>query len=184
MLKRALPILEFRDPFPENLRAPYSVEYISDFALVRFFEPIQTGINRDALYIVERNYTINYKLKGDPTPHSITVPAGMLTDLASVPRILRWFLGRVGPHLEAAIVHDFLYAAVRWGKEIKNNKHKRKFADQIFLVGMREAGINPIKAWTIYLAVRAFGRIFGVDDNHDNDFLDTRDPDVKARLHL
>ena len=81
----------------------------------------------------------------------------MLTDLTSVPRLARWFISRVGRHLEATIVHDFLYIA--W-QDLENQpideKHRR-FADNLLFVAMKAADVNWLKIWVVYLAVRAFG---------------------------
>ena len=50
-------------------------------------------------------------------------PAGMLTDLATS----RWFtkpvLGRVGPHLEAAIIHDYL--SIAW-QDVTARRDRRR----------------------------------------------------------
>ena len=43
--------------------------------------------------------------------HGLTfrVPAGTTTDLASIPRAWRWLFDRLGPMLEASVVHDAAY---------------------------------------------------------------------------
>ena len=180
-MKRAL-LPDRSDPFPQSLGKPSSFKYVSDMALIRFKEAIETGIGKDALYIIERDYRIEYTLEGDFEVHEITVPAGMLTDLASVPVFARWFVGRVGRHLEAAIVHDFLYAAHRWETDVARQRLKRKFADDLMFRGMRDARVDIFRAYVMYLVIRAFGGLFS-RGNHDDDFLDTTDTDVMARLH-
>jgi hypothetical protein len=64
------------------------------------------NVPRESQYILAREYRVELTLDSRHA-HTITVPAGMLTDLASVPAFGRSIVGRVGPHLEAAIVDDF-----------------------------------------------------------------------------
>lgn len=179
-MKRAISAKHHTDPFPENLKKPDSVNYISDLTLVRFYESLKTATGHDALYIVGRDYTLQYSIDG--VTHHVIVPMGMLTDLASVPRFARWFVERVGKHLEAAIVHDFLYVAHKWEKDPQIRKKKRKFADDMFLVGIRESGVGIIKSYIMYFVIRLLGRYFS-ENNTDQDFLDISDPKVLARLH-
>lgn len=79
---------------------------------------------------------MSFRLDTEEDRRSITVSKGMLTDLASVPRCFRWYAGRVGPHLEAAIVHDFLYVAWQDLKEMCPKPGMRFFADRIMLAAM------------------------------------------------
>ena len=87
----------------------------------------------------------------------VRIPQGLLTDLASVPRGFRGIVGRVGPHLEAAIVHDFMYGD-RVRTEYPIFTHwTRKQADQLFLAGMKKAGVGWALRHLIYRAVRIGG---------------------------
>lgn len=109
---------------------------------------------RDALYVVSQPYTVEFDL--DSSNRTVTVPAGLLTDLVSVPSIARGIVGRVGPHLEAAIVHDFLYGA--WEDlDIEADKAHRQFADRLMLAGMEAANIGWFKRNLIYGAIRMLG---------------------------
>jgi hypothetical protein len=148
----------FDNPYPTG---PWTT--ISDFVyatplhLHREIESVQRRTGDDADYIVSRPYCVRFKLDGRNC--EITVPAGLVTDLSSVPR-LAWTLtgiGRVGPHLEASIVHDFLYVA--WQSLGHGPRESdRRFADELLRVGMLAAGVNLVRAWFIYQAVRLFGR--------------------------
>ncbi len=109
--------------------------------------------DREAQYIVAERYSVSFDL--DHRRRTITVPRGMLSDLASVPRPFRWLVGRVGPHLEASIIHDYLYIA--WQRQnLPPDKHMRRFADRLMLIAMNAAGMR-CKARLIYWAVRLFG---------------------------
>ena len=78
----------------------------------------------------------------------ITVPAGFVTDMASVPLILQPFLQKDEGLLEAAVFHDFLYSN---GCELPVS---RSDADRVFLEAMTEAGMGAIKRGWAYWAVR------------------------------
>lgn len=80
---------------------------------------------------------------------SFIVPAGFITDFASVPRIFwsryaAWDI-HYGP---PAILHDFLYQ----GQVVP-----RKEADEMFLELMRLAGVSLWTRYRFYFAVRMFG---------------------------
>jgi len=76
------------------------------------------------------------------------VDAGFTTDGASVPRFLWHVLPPFGRYLKAAVIHDHLYVT----REVS-----RKDADGIFRRMMREAGVNKVKRYTMWAAVRLFG---------------------------
>ncbi len=112
----------------------------------------------------------------------ITVPAGFVTDLASIPASallalaaaavvagryagLDWLLWigvaivvlgalipKLGRQNKAAVVHDYLY---RIGLEAFRNP--RKFADRVFLRGMVALSVASWKRRLMYWGVRAFG---------------------------
>ena len=106
-------------------------------------------------YLVAKDYVVHVELDGGNTVQIITVPRGTVTDLASVPPIFRWYVGRVGRHLEAAIVHDWLYVA--WQQlGLLPTDDMRLFSDRIMLAGMLTSGMG-CKAYGIYWAIRVFG---------------------------
>ncbi len=79
----------------------------------------------------------------------IEVPAGFITDLATVPRIFWTLLPPDGKYAKAAIIHDYLY---------DNALRTKKEADLIFLDGMKVLGVPKWKRIVMYQAVRLFGR--------------------------
>lgn len=85
---------------------------------------------------------------------TIRVPAGFVTDLASIPRLARWYVSRDGDHTKPAIVHDYLYtrASIADYPSIT-----RADADRVFLEALLVRGIRPGLARMMYLAVRAGG---------------------------
>ena len=76
------------------------------------------------------------------------VPSGFLTDAASIPKIARIFINKWGKHARAAILHDYMYTT---------HCVDRKKADQLFLSNMLRIGVNKLKAYAMYYAVRWFG---------------------------
>ena len=89
----------------------------------------------------------------------VVVPAGFITDLASIPRWLPGGLSRntVQP---AAIVHDYLYAGPSFpGRPFPEALYrmKRAAADMIFYRAMLAAGTRHWRARLYYRSVRLFG---------------------------
>ena len=147
------------DPYPATYK-PGSItgfRYACPLHVMRPAERLP-DIHPEQQYIVAEDYTIHYTLDGKE--EALTVPGGTLTDLASVPRFLRWYVGRVGPHLEAAVVHDYLYVA--WQFDENDRLHERMrlmrhFADDLMLAAMQQAGMG-CRARLIHFAIRWGGR--------------------------
>ncbi|MHA3913801.1 DUF1353 domain-containing protein [Halovulum sp. GXIMD14793] len=168
------------DPYPEHPGRVSDFSYEDGLMLLRLKDAVSARKGRDADYIVGADYTITYHLDGTG-PHKITVPRGMMTDLVSVPPLFRTWVGRVGPYLEAAIVHDYLYIA--WQDEDGGvpRKQDRRFADQLFLVGMRAAKVRSYSAWPIYVAVRLMGG-FAYWRREKERYVDLSDPTIVAQF--
>jgi hypothetical protein len=82
-----------------------------------------------------------------------SVPAGFITDGASVPAIF-WPLvsNPMAPSsLRPAICHDYLYQ--RKGLGVLT----RAMADRVFYAGLLAEGCAKPRAWAMYVAVRLFG---------------------------
>ncbi|EJM0852372.1 DUF1353 domain-containing protein [Salmonella enterica] len=85
----------------------------------------------------------------DDNSDVIEVPAGFVTDLATIPRIFWAFMPPDGKYAKAAIIHDYLY---------DNALRTKQEADRIFLDGMTVLGVPQWKRIIMYYAVRLFGR--------------------------
>ncbi len=170
--------METYDPVIEN---PYpgpgwqeidKVEYVSPLILRREARAIQANrrVRVDADYIVAAPYTLAYWLDGDR--REVTVPRGMLTDLSSSPRFAALVgIRRVGRHLEASIVHDFLYIAWQYltdGTAREAREEDRRFSDALMLTAMENAGVGWTRRNLIYRAVRTFGGPAYEDENPNN----------------
>ena len=78
----------------------------------------------------------------------VRVPAGFMTDFASVPRIpLVYSLFGNTSH-NAAVIHDWLYSGKR--------EVSRKTADAVFIEAMEVRGQSKWRRYIMYAAVRAF----------------------------
>jgi hypothetical protein len=78
----------------------------------------------------------------------INVPAGFKTDLASVPRLPVVYLLTGDTSNEAAVVHDYLYAA---------HLFDRKTADAVLLEASAVTGVPAWRRYLMWAAVRLFG---------------------------
>ena len=81
----------------------------------------------------------------DPNHGLVLVPAGFVTDFASVPRWPLTFalLGQYGH--AASVLHDYLYAT---------GGLSRSEADQVFRNALRSSGIARWRAWLMWVGVR------------------------------
>ena len=84
----------------------------------------------------------------DGTGEVYRVPAGFETDFLSIPKLARYFI-RPRDYIEAAVIHDWLYAVGEPGR--------RQHADSVFRDALEELGATALVRNTMYNIVRAFG---------------------------
>lgn len=84
----------------------------------------------------------------DRAGEEIVIPAGFLTDLASIPRAFHWLIPVNGRHRAAAILHDYLFVV---------QTRRRAETDALFLQAMAESGVSWAQRMAMYAAVRAGG---------------------------
>jgi Protein of unknown function (DUF1353) len=82
-----------------------------------------------------------------PTLH-LTIPVGFITDLASIPKVLRNTLDVDGRSRAPAILHDWLYCT---------QHSTRAFADSMLREALGEYGENAATAWVYWAGVRLGG---------------------------
>lgn len=80
----------------------------------------------------------------------ILVPAGFITDGASIPKIFWSIIGSpfTGKYKKPALIHDYLYAI---------HLTSRKRVDSIFIEGMKYLGVSRIKRVLMWFAVKVGG---------------------------
>jgi hypothetical protein len=103
---------------------------------------------------------------GEARDELITMPAGFVTDLASIPRLVWSIFPPDGPWVKAAVVHDFLYYTQGTGIWGRADRHRgverekpytRAEADRILHEAMLDLGTKPFSRFAIYAAVRIGG---------------------------
>ncbi len=111
----------------------------------------------EPLVIVGKDYRVSFRLNG--VERDIIVPIGLATDFASVPRVFRFLVSRIGRYTEAALLHDFLYGfrVLRRGLFPYTGIWTRELADQLFLVAMKASNVSWIVRTMMYRAVRLGG---------------------------
>lgn len=90
-----------------------------------------------------------YHVGSLPSAAVIRIPAGTVTDLASVPRVLWTIFPPHGRYAKAAIVHDYLY---------EQSIGTKAWADAVFLEAMQVLGVPKWRRTLMYFAACIFGR--------------------------
>lgn len=95
----------------------------------------------DNVFIV--THPLRYQI--EVTPEVIIVPAGFLTDLASIPRALWWFESPIDRSMAPAVIHDYLY----WDQRCTKDE-----ADAVLFVAMGESRVGRVTRNAVYAGVR------------------------------
>lgn len=104
--------------------------------------------------ILERIDSDVYKLKSSLTyendQYKVTIKSGLLTDGASIPKVLWSIIGcpMNGKYVGSALIHDGLYASHALSKEE---------SDLLFLDMMKDNGVTEWRRTLMYYAVKFFG---------------------------
>lgn len=108
--------------------------------------PLEIG-DKPEQWVLHDNCIYQSELYGDDgNPVKVTIYAGFVTDLASIPRIFRFLIIKNGRHRAAAIVHDYL---CRLGLDFS-----RITADKIFYEAMKVCKVPWLRRKLMYAAVR------------------------------
>lgn len=99
--------------------------------------PLVYNIDFNCFYLIE-----------DYSTPELTIPAGVSTDGASVPRLLQNLFPRYDKYLPACLVHDYMYGS---------GLHTKKEADDLFKNNLKRLGISTPIRWCMYWSVRLFG---------------------------
>lgn len=100
-------------------------------------------------YIDGKNYRLLAPFQYDASGFTVSVPAGFVTDFASIPKFLWNLLPPTGTYGKAAVVHDYMYRTP--------DAYSKEIADATFLEAMQYLGVGRLTRYTMYLAVRLFG---------------------------
>lgn len=161
------PVVEPDDPYP-----PTSDFRIRDFRYVDHLQLVRynarpKGSAPGSDWQLAESYTveidIDYDRSGELRRETwrITAPRGLYTDLSSIPAFGRWIVSKVGPHLEASIVHDYLY--MKWTDARLGERRfcDWVFADEVLRAGMRGlADMTRFERFVVNFAVGTAGWLF------------------------
>ena len=87
----------------------------------------------------------------------VLVQKGFITDLASIPRLLRAVFDVNGPSRLPGVLHDWLYCT---GQDADGNSITRRQADDLFREALAACGVGLIARNLYWSAVRTFGWIY------------------------
>ena len=148
-------------PAPVELAAPASETAASEApptSMLRTYRPQPNGlrlnllrddrIHRRRVGVVADDWFYCYP----PTGELILVPRGYATDFMSIPRWAKSFVDEIGDNLEAAVVHDWLYAV---GEQPAGQR--RRWADELFRRALMEQGVGVLRRNLLFAAVRRGG---------------------------
>lgn len=121
-----------------------------------FTSPLVVSPLSDGKYWrLDRPFT--YRIGSQFSRHYIRVTVGFITDFASIPKFIFWFLPWWAKFSKSPVLHDWLYQS----KSIMNKPITRKRADVVFLEAMLVDWRHHRSRYSIakieYLAVRLFG---------------------------
>lgn len=94
----------------------------------------------------------------------VTVPAGYLTDGASVPKVFWNIIPPWGIYGQAAVVHDIICEYLTVVKNGAPERVSRARCDEILNEAMYALGVPDFKRMTIYAAVCAYRMLTGTDE--------------------
>lgn len=133
-----------------------------------FDKPLQIKLSNHATRALGRDLWVvteafNYWLDDERTKR-INIPAGYLTDGASVPKIFQGLFPPWGPYGQAAVVHDWLceYLKVWDDSDLRYVTISRSEADNFFNDAMRVLGVKNTTRYVMWGAVRAYGHLYSV----------------------
>lgn len=87
-----------------------------------------------------------------------SVPAGFLTDFASIPWGLWNLLPKTGKHNKAAVLHDYFCDSAAGKTQFKITRAE---GDRLFLEAMEACGVGPTKRNVMFSGVRVYATVTG-----------------------
>lgn len=102
----------------------------------------------------DRTWILDQELRYKGEQDEFVVPAGFITDFATVPRVVAWLVPTYGRYTRAAILHDWLCTT-----GICTGVVSSRDADGLFRRVMREEGVPITRRWLMWAGVR-WGALF------------------------
>lgn len=144
----------------------------------RYLEPAVCAIHPilHGCYPLLMDLHFQWSPPGEKHFKSFKIDAGVAHDFATVPWPLRWYMGSIGPHATAAIIHDAAYINAkrvrarapavmhvweidRWEPMVEDLTLSQALADRLFFDAMEAVGgqMRSGQKHMAYFAVRNFG---------------------------
>jgi hypothetical protein len=130
------------------MKQQWMEEWMSELSGRGSESQLHLGRFKDPIYFLLKQITWNPDPPNTRQYKPVEVPAGFVTDLASIPPVFFSLLRPDGEYTYPAIVHDFLYWTQSTSKDV---------ADEIFRLGMAEFDVPATTTRAIYEAVRHGG---------------------------
>lgn len=134
----------------------------SESAVGKFMDPLHVEFLDGHGWRLLKSF--DYHLGAPDGSERVVVPAGFVTDFASVPRGLWNLLPPTGPYGKSAVIHDYLYQhrLVRCqfgavGEFERVRLVERDEADEIFHEGMIVLGVRRLVRLPVYVGIRVGG---------------------------
>lgn len=139
---------------------------IQQYSTAKTIDPIDTmDIRYDykASDLLGRDYwrvvtAFRFYSKFENERYYALVPAGFLTDGASIPRLLWWLFPPWGRYGQAAALHDRLCECPQLFNDSVIHTVSRKYVDRVLYDAMLYVGVPKWKAKLMYLGVRVYAR--------------------------
>ena len=136
-------------------------------SFTEFSAPLNTQFDAQASKVLGKDYWrvtqgFRYYLRHEDGEEWVYVPAGYLTDGASVPRLFWSLLPPWGAYGQAAVVHDIVCEYLSITVNGMPRTITRKACDDILFEAMAMLGVPAYKRRIIELGVNAYRRLSGV----------------------
>lgn len=116
-----------------------------------FSAPLDLRAHAPGEWLVLQTFAYRSRDRHTGDTLAVRVPAGFVTDLASIPALLRPVFDRNDASRQPAVLHDWLYCAQPCGRDL---------ADSLFLEALELAGVSFLRRWAMYAGVRAGGWLY------------------------
>lgn len=138
-------------------------------SFTNFCTPLNVQYDAHASKILEADYwrvtkEFRYYIQGKKRGAWVYVPAGYLTDGASVPRIFWSLIPPWGIYGQAAVVHDIVCEYLSVTVDGAPRAIARKCCDDILLEAMTVLGVPFVKRHAIHKAVSLYRIFSGVNN--------------------
>ena len=126
---------------------------VDDIVQGAFYQDISDQTAQIQL-LITKDLTIKFDFCG--LQYAVDCHAGFITDMGSVPKIVRNIIPNTGSVDSAYLLHDLLYSTdfLLWNPTL--TYFTKEWADTILYLKLKERGLGSIKSALVYQAVKHF----------------------------